>query len=104
MGGEKKRGFKMFVGGGLGAVPHRAKVLDEFLPVEELLPISQAMAKVFSRLGERKNRNKARLKFVVAKLGIEGFRRLVWKNANSCVMTRRGRPTWATWMRMKRHH
>ena len=76
--GEKKRGFKMFVGGGLGAVPHRAKVLDEFLPVEELLPISQAMAKVFSRLGERKNRNKARMKFVVAKLGIDEFRRQVY--------------------------
>ena len=76
--GEKKRGFKMFVGGGLGAVPHRAKVLDEFLPVEELLPISQAMAKVFSRLGERKNRNKARMKFVVAKLGIDEFRSQVY--------------------------
>ena len=76
--GQLERGFKMYVGGGLGAVPHRAKVLEEFLPVEELLPISQAMAKVFSRLGERKNRNKARMKFVVAKLGIEEFRRQVY--------------------------
>ena len=76
--GEKKRGFKMHVGGGLGAVPHRAKILEEFLPVEELLPVSQAMAKVFSRLGERKNRNKARMKFVVAKLGIDEFRREVY--------------------------
>ena len=63
--GETKRGFKLLVGGGLGAVPHQAKVFDEFLPEEELLPISQAISKVFSRLGERKNRNKARMKFVI---------------------------------------
>lgn len=75
--GKPKRGFKLYVGGGLGAVPHQAKVFDEFVPAEELLPLSQAMSKVFSRLGERKNRNKARMKFVVAKLGIEEFRREV---------------------------
>ena len=75
--GKLKRGFKLLVGGGLGAVPHQAKVFDEFVPEEELLPISQAIAKVFTRLGERKNRNKARMKFVVAKLGVDEFRRLV---------------------------
>ena len=75
--GKPKRGFKLLVGGGLGAVPHQAKVFDEFLPEEELLPISQAISKVFARLGERKNRNKARMKFVVGKLGIDEFRRLV---------------------------
>ena len=75
--GKLKRGFKLLVGGGLGAVPHQAKIFDEFVPEEELLPISQAIAKVFTRLGERKNRNKARMKFVVAKLGAEEFRRLV---------------------------
>ena len=75
--GKLKRGFKLLVGGGLGAVPHQAKVFDEFVPEEELLPISQAISKVFTRLGERKNRNKARMKFVVAKLGVDEFRRLV---------------------------
>ena len=75
--GKPKRGFKLLVGGGLGPVPHQAKVFDEFVPEEELLPISQAISRVFTRLGERKNRNKARMKFVVAKLGIEEFRRLV---------------------------
>ena len=75
--GKPKRGFKLLVGGGLGPVPHQAKVFDEFVPEEELLPISQAISRVFTRLGERKNRNKARMKFVVANLGIEEFRRLV---------------------------
>ena len=75
--GEEKRGFKLYVGGGLGAVPHQAQLFDEFVPAEELLPIAQAIARVFARLGEKKNRNRARIKFLVAKLGIEEFRRLV---------------------------
>lgn len=75
--GEVKRGFKLYVGGGLGAVPHQAKIFDDFVPTEELLPISQAISKVFTRLGERRNRNKARLKFVIAKYGIEEFRKQV---------------------------
>ena len=75
--GVEQQGFEMYVGGGLGAVPHLAKLLDEFVPPEELLPMSQAVARVYARLGEKKNRNKARIKFLVAKLGIDEFRRLV---------------------------
>ncbi|QNN24391.1 nitrite/sulfite reductase [Planctomycetales bacterium ZRK34] len=74
---EGQRGFKVVVGGGLGAVPHQAKVLSEFTPAEELLPQIQAISRVFARLGEKKNRNRARIKFLVAKLGIDEFRRLV---------------------------
>jgi sulfite reductase (ferredoxin) len=72
-----KRGFEVYVGGGLGAVTHQAKLFDEFLPEEELLPIAQSICRVFSRLGERKNRQRARIKFLVAKLGIEEFKRIV---------------------------
>jgi ferredoxin-nitrite reductase len=75
--GEQKRGFELYVGGGLGAVPHEAKLFDAFLPEEELLPTTQAIARVFARLGEKKNRAAARIKFLVAKLGIDEFRRLV---------------------------
>ena len=75
--GKTVRGFKIFVGGGLGAVPHQAKLLEEFVPEEELLPLARAIGRVFARLGEKKNRNRARLKFLVQKLGIEEFRRLV---------------------------
>ena len=75
--GSEKRGFKMLVGGGLGAVPHQAKVFEEFMPPEELLPITQAIARVFARLGEKKNRNRARIKFLIRDLGIEKFRELV---------------------------
>ncbi|HEX9843971.1 MAG TPA: nitrite/sulfite reductase, partial [bacterium] len=75
--GTPVRGFALSVGGGLGAVPHPAKLLEPFLPPEELLPTAQAIARVFARLGEKKNRNRARLKFLVDDLGIDAFRRLV---------------------------
>ncbi len=75
--GIEERGFETYVGGGLGAVPHQAKLFDEFLPVEELLPIAQAIARVFARLGEKRNRARARIKFLVAQLGLEEFKRLV---------------------------
>ncbi len=75
--GREKRGFEMYVGGGLGAVAYQAKLFDPFVPPEELLPLAQAMARVFARLGEKKNRNRARIKFLIQDLGIEKFRELV---------------------------
>src|SRR5437016_8809303 len=75
--GKERRGFELYVGGGLGAVPQQAKLFDKFLPEEELLSIDQAISRVFARLGEKKNRAAARLKFLVTKLGLEEFRRLV---------------------------
>ncbi len=75
--GVMQRGFEVYVGGGLGAVPHQAKLLEAFVSEEELLPLSQAICRVFARLGEKKNRARARIKFLVAKLGLEEFKRLV---------------------------
>ena len=74
---DGKKGFRVSVGGGLGASPHVAQVLDEFVPVEEFLRVAEATLRIFDRHGERKNRNKARIKFVVKKVGIEEFRRMV---------------------------
>ena len=75
--GDERRGFELYVGGGLGAVPYKAQLFDEFLPEEELLPTAQAIARVFARLGEKRNRARARIKFLIANLGIEKFRQLV---------------------------
>ena len=74
---DGKNGFEIFVGGGLGAVPHQAKIMYDFLPEEEILPLMQAIGRVFARLGEKKNRAKARVKFLVARLGLDEFTRLV---------------------------
>ncbi len=81
--GAEQRGFEFYVGGGLGAVPHQAKLLDAFVSERELLPTCQAVCRVFARLGEKKNRARARLKFLVAKLGIDEFRRLVQEERNA---------------------
>ena len=75
--GKEKRGFETYVGGGLGAVPYQAKLFDEFVSPEELLPLAQAISRVFARLGEKKNRSRARIKFLIQDLGIEKFKELV---------------------------
>ncbi len=75
--GEEKRGFEFYVGGGLGAVPYKAKLFAEFLPEEELLPMAQAVSRIFARMGEKRNRARARIKFLLANLGIDEFRRIV---------------------------
>ena len=75
--GVERRGFDVSVGGGLGAVPYMAKRFDSFVPVEEILPLTQAVARVFGRLGEKKNRSRARIKFLIQDLGIEKFKELV---------------------------
>ncbi len=75
--GRERRGFEFYVGGGLGSVPYKAKLFDEFLPEEELHPTAQAISRVFARLGEKRNRARARIKFLIANLGIDEFRKLV---------------------------
>lgn len=71
---KKIRGFQVYVGGGLGAVPYNAKLLYDFLTEDELLPVSQAICRTFAQHGEKRNRAKARVKFLVDKMGIEDFR------------------------------
>ena len=68
-------GFRMVAGGGLGSAPRVAQLLREFTPMEELIPSIEAVIKVFDTLGNRKNRNKARMKFVIDKLGFDEFKR-----------------------------
>jgi sulfite reductase (ferredoxin) len=73
-------GFRMVVGGGLGSAPRIAQLLREFVPMDELIPTIEAVIKVFDTLGNRKNRNKARMKFVIDKLGFDEFKRR-WEEA-----------------------
>jgi len=77
--GTARRGFKVLVGGGLGSLPTESAVLTDFLPEEELLPTIEAVLRVFTETGNRKNKFKARLKFVLREKGIEEFRRLVFE-------------------------
>jgi sulfite reductase (ferredoxin) len=76
---DGRRGFEFYVGGGLGSVPRPAQLLDAFIPEEELLPMAQAVSRVFARYGEKQKRMRARLKFLIEKIGIDEFRRLVFE-------------------------
>ncbi len=75
--GKPRKGFIVTVGGGLGSIPHPAQLLEEFIPVERMLSTGEAVLRIQDRHGERKDRNRARLKFLVAKWGIEEFRKAV---------------------------
>lgn len=67
------RGFKMLVGGGIGAQPRVADVIQEFISVEEFIPFTEAVVRVFDQYGERNRRNKARMKFLIKEQGFEAF-------------------------------
>ncbi|WP_224997534.1 nitrite reductase [Cesiribacter sp. SM1] len=63
--GEEVRGFKVVVGGGLGAQPFIAETAFEFLHEDKIIPFMNAALRIFDRLGEREKRMKARLKFLL---------------------------------------
>ena len=70
---EGRRGFEVRVAGGTAIMPVSARPLLAFLPAGELLALSEAVLRVFHRLGDRKNRQANRLKFLVKKMGWEAF-------------------------------
>lgn len=67
------RGFEVFVAGGLSTSPRPAYRLHEFIPATEFLARTEAVIKVFDKHGNRKNRARARLKYVMKALGEDGF-------------------------------
>jgi sulfite reductase (ferredoxin) len=69
--GKEVRGFKVMIAGGLGAQPILAKTAYEFLEEDQIIPFTEAVIRVFDRHGERTSRHKARIKYLVAKIGIE---------------------------------
>jgi len=68
------KGFKVMVGGGLGAQPKMAECAYEFIPANEVIPFIESCVRLFDRYGERSNRAKARLKYLLADWGIEGLK------------------------------
>ncbi len=71
---DGQRGFKVVAAGGLGPVPSEAQVLDEFLPVERLVNRCESVIRVFGKYGNRKNRHKARLKFIIRERSWDWFK------------------------------
>jgi sulfite reductase beta subunit-like hemoprotein len=71
---DGEKGFRMTVAGGLGPLPVESKVLHEFFPAEDVVRRVEAVIRVFNRHGNRGNKNKARLKFVMRERGFEWLR------------------------------
>ena len=75
---DGRRGLKIVMGGGLSIMARIAPTLYEFVPMEEYLKICEAALRVFDKSDElRKNRMKARIKFLIDRIGIDEFRNLV---------------------------
>lgn len=70
---DGKRGFKLLLGGGLGAQPFSAQTATEFIEEERVIPFIEAVIRVFDRYGERTKRHKARMKYLLNDLGLEEF-------------------------------
>lgn len=75
--GKEIRGFKVMMGGGLGAQPLLAAEVYDFLHEDLIIPYIEATLRVFDRHGERNNRNKARFKYLVQSKGLEEVLRLI---------------------------
>src|SRR5262249_48999759 len=76
---DGRRGFRMIIGGGLGPLPTEAQVLHEFVPEERILNWCEAVIRVFNQYGNRKNKNKARMKFVMRERGFAWLKEQIEK-------------------------
>lgn len=93
IGGRRVRGFRIYVGGGLGSIPQAAHLIEEFTPADQLIVTAEAVMRVFDRLGNRKDLHRARLKFLIESLGIEEFRNRVFHERKILSVIRPGGPS-----------
>jgi sulfite reductase beta subunit-like hemoprotein len=77
--GNVEAGFRVFMAGGLGANPHPAQALEEFTSREDLLPTIEAILRVQDHHGNRDNKLRARLKWLVDTMGIDELRERIFK-------------------------
>ena len=66
---DGRRGFRMVIGGGLGPLPMEAQLFSDFIPEDRLLNWCEAIIRMFNKAGNRKNKNLARMKFVMRDRG-----------------------------------
>jgi sulfite reductase (NADPH) hemoprotein beta-component len=71
---DGQRGFKVYAAGGLSTTPQAAITLHDFVPAAELGRVGEAIVRLFHALGNRENKHRARMKYVLRKLGEQGFR------------------------------
>ena len=77
--GKKERGFKIFLGGGLGNKSFVGHQLEDFTPEEDILYTSIAVLQIFDRMGDRKNMARNRMRYLVDEMGWDKFKNLILK-------------------------
>ncbi len=71
-----KKGFSVYAAGGLGGSPNVAVKIEDFVEAGEMFKVAEAVKRLFDKHGDRSNKHKARLRFVLARLGYDEFVRL----------------------------
>jgi sulfite reductase beta subunit-like hemoprotein len=92
--GKEEKGFQVYVGGGLGASPYLAILLEDFTPLSDFYPTSDALVRIFDRYGNREDKFHARLKYVVQKFGPDVFRKMVIEERAAVRATQAGGWKW----------
>ncbi len=67
------KGFAVYAGGGLGSNPSVAVKIEDFVEASEVFEVAEAIERLFDKYGDRANRHKARLRYVLARVGTEDF-------------------------------
>ena len=67
-------GFRLYAGGGMGALSRPADLLQEWIQATEIVRVAETVRRLFDKLGDRTNRARARLRYAVERLGFPAFR------------------------------
>ncbi|MBI1884681.1 MAG: nitrite/sulfite reductase [Chlamydiae bacterium] len=89
--GKNVKGFQVYIGGGLGATPRSPMLLEEFTPEELFIPTVEAVIRTYDRHGNRKDRARARIKFLVKDWGEEEFRKRILDERKTAYLTQSGK-------------
>lgn len=84
---DETNGFKIYLGGGLGAASFIGHQLEEFTPEDRVVSTCMAVVRLFDRLGNRENMARNRMRYLVNEMGWEKFQKLVIKERSSVEMT-----------------
>ena len=85
--GETIRGFKIYLGGGLGAASFIGHLLEDFTSEDRLLATCMATIRLFDRHGNRENMARNRMRYLVHEMGWEKFQKMVLKERSIVEMT-----------------
>jgi sulfite reductase (ferredoxin) len=84
---DDRRGFRIYLGGGLGAASFVGHSLEDFTPEERMLPTCMAAIRLFDRHGNRENMARNRMRYLVHEMGWEKFQKMILKERSIVEMT-----------------